>query len=79
MEEKLVKDLENGCTVWGPADAKRIRELQSKHPGWVDVIDDMAELERIEGRKFDGAKQVPYFGAILTDEGKRNIDTLREE
>lgn len=73
MNEKLLKELKNGVTVWSPIIAKEIREFQKEHPTWIDVIDNMDKLERILGTTFDGAGQLPYFGAILTDEGKANL------
>jgi len=76
MDDKLVKDLKTGCTVWGLKEAKAIRELQKEHPEWVDIISDIEELEHILDTKFDGTKQLPYFGARLTKEGVRNLDRI---
>ena len=59
-------------------DKVQIRRLQKEHPDWVDIVDNMDELEHITGQTFDGAKQMPYFGAILTAEGKANIDKLQD-
>lgn len=73
MDKKLIKALKNGCTVWGLAEAKAIRELQREHPDWIDIISNMDELEQITGQHYDGAGHLPYFGAILTAEGKKNL------
>jgi len=76
METKqmeVMRTIENGATVWGYVEASAIRELQKTHPTWVTIIANMKELERILGVKFDGAKRPPYFGAILTDEGKEAL------
>ena len=78
MDEKLIADLETGCTVWGRVDAGEIRRLQKEHPDWVDIVDNLDELESITGKTFDGTKQLPYFGAILTGKGKANIDKLQD-
>lgn len=76
METKkieVMRTIKNGATVWSLNDAKAIRELQKTHPSWVNIIDDIAELERILGVKFDGTKRLPYFGAILTGKGKEAL------
>ncbi len=73
MDQELIKDLANGCTVYGRKEAQEIRALQKEHPDWVDVIDNMKKLEYILGEKLDGTKTMPYFGAILTREGIKEL------
>lgn len=70
---EVMKTIENGATVWGVEDAKAIRELQKDHPNYVDIISNLGELEKITGEKYDGAKKCPYFGAVLTAEGKEAL------
>jgi len=73
LSKALLKALKNGVTVYSLVDAKAIREFQKEHPTWIDVIDDTKRLEHILGTTFDGAKRLPYFGAILTDEGRVHL------
>ena len=73
LPEELIKELENGITVYGHNTAKAIRLIQRDHPDWVDIVDDMSELEEILGKKFGPGDKMPYFGAILTAEGKKGL------
>ena len=78
MKKKYLETLErieNGGTVWALDHAQIIRELQKEHPEWLTIVDDMKELERITGETYDD--KVPYFGAILTAEGKGALHTLK--
>ena len=76
MKHELVNSLKQGCTVWDMGVAKKIRELKQNHPDWITIIDDMKELESILGVELDVTKKIPYFGAILTKEGTKNIVAL---
>ena len=73
----LVDALKNGCTVWGYTEAEKIRELQKLHPVWITIVTG-EDLEYILGQKFDGTGKIPYFGAILTDEGRKHIDEIEQ-
>ena len=77
-EISLTDALENGCTVWGYSDAQKIRKLKAQYPNWVQIIDKVEDMESIIGTKFNGTEQMPYFGAILTDEGRKHIDEIRK-
>jgi len=70
VNKKLLNDLKGGITVWSYNDAVEIRKFQKEHPTWINIISNIEELEHILGVKFDGTKTLPYFGAILTGEGK---------
>lgn len=72
---ETLERIENGGTVWALDHAEIIREMQRNYPGWLTIIDNMAELERITGETYKN--KVPYFGAILTFEGKGALETLR--
>lgn len=78
MDDKFISNLINGCTIWGRYEAGIIRQIEAKYPKWINVIE-LDELEKILGKEFDGAKQLPYFGAILTGNGSANQDILKEE
>lgn len=67
---EIMKDIEGGATIWGYVEAKLIREIQRYNETLVHIVD-IPELEEITGEEFDGAKQMPYFGAILTEKGKQ--------
>ena len=65
-----MKGIENGATIWGYKNAKLLREIQQFDSDLLTIIDDLQELEHIENKVYDGAKRLPYFGAILTERGK---------
>lgn len=71
---EVMEAVEDGATIWAYAEAKLLRELQQYNPNYITIIDNLDELARIEGKKFNGADKLPYFGAILTDGGKRFLD-----
>ncbi|PAF27423.1 hypothetical protein CHH61_03610 [Shouchella clausii] len=68
--------IENGATIWGYKEARLLREVQKFHSEFVDIIG-LHELEQVTGEKFDGADQLPYFGAILTGMGREFIRVVR--
>ncbi|GAA0471797.1 hypothetical protein [Alkalibacillus silvisoli] len=69
-----MKGIENGATIWGYKNAKLLREVQRFDSELLTIIDDLQELERIENKVYDGAKQLPYFGAILSEKGKEFLN-----
>lgn len=58
----LMDKIAFGATIWEDREAKLIREIQSQDPGLVEIIP-------VKELGYDGAQQIPYFGAILTDKG----------
>lgn len=56
---KLVRD---GGDVSSPAIARELRAVQKYHPLLIFITKPMGD--------YDGRGHVPYFGAILTDEGR---------
>lgn len=68
---EVMKDVLNGGTVYGYVEAKLLREVQRYDPELIHIIDNMEELERITGETYSGVERLPYFGAILTDRGKK--------
>lgn len=74
---EVMKGIENGATVWSYVDAKLLREIQVYDDKLLVIIDDLEELAQIEGKTYDGAKQLPYFGAILTEKGKQALLDLK--
>lgn len=70
---KVMKAVKNGATIYGLNDAQLLREVQKYDKDLITIIDDMKKLEYILGYELDGAKQLPYFGAILTKKGKKYL------
>lgn len=65
-EKDALKAIENGADVYDRIIAQTLRKLEREHPDWVNLGDAMNAPE-------DGAKQQPYFGAILTAKGKKAL------
>lgn len=63
----------NGATIWGYSEAKILREVQQFNDKLIHILN-IKELEKVVGYEFDGAKQMPYFGAILTGAGRKFLD-----
>ena len=73
----LVGDLLNGCTIWTYIDMWCVRKLKALYPDWIEIVEDIHEIEKITGRKF--AKfHSPYLLAWLTDEGREHMEELRK-
>lgn len=75
---RVLAEVENGATVWGLREAiilRAIDENQETH-GYVELLN-LKELEEILGKKFNGAKALPYFGAIATPKGKKFLEDQR--
>lgn len=66
---KTMEGVEGGATIWGYREAKLLREIQQVDTELVKILN-LSEVEEITGEHFDGAKQLPYFGAVLTDKGR---------
>lgn len=73
---ELMELMMGGETIWNLAIANQIRAFQKLHPTWVNIVDDLKELEKINKEKYFGEDKVPYFGASLTDEGIGFLSTL---
>jgi hypothetical protein len=76
LEQKhldMMESIKDGATIFGYKEAKLLREVQRIDRELIQVIDDISELEAIEGKEYDGAGRVPYFGAILTKKGKKLV------
>lgn len=69
----MMKAVKNGATIYGLYDAQLLREVQKYDKELITIIDDMNQLEYILGYELEGAKQLPYFGAILTKKGKKYL------
>lgn len=70
-----LKSVEDGATIYGYINAKLLREVQRFNNKLIQILD-IAELEKILNKEFDGAKQLPYFGAILTNKGKTFVKRM---
>jgi len=74
----LVADLNNGCDVFGRSEAVLIRELHKEHPDWLDIIDNIKELEKLKGSEYP-LDNLPYFGVILTGKGKEGFQKIMSD
>lgn len=77
---EMLKSVKNGETVYGLNQARILRAIDENEEtkGLVHIIDDLKDLEYILGVKFTGTEQLPYFGAIITDEGKAWLKNERK-
>jgi len=64
--KELMAAVASGADIYNYGDAKILRQLEKENPEMVDIV----EARMYTG---DGTDQVPYFGAILTDEGRAAI------
>ena len=55
-----------GADVYSPLVARALRSVERNHPELVEITEPMSAPK-------DGAKQQPYFGAILTKAGEKVI------
>lgn len=60
-QRDLMKAVRNGADISGYTDAMELRRMEKL--GWVTVCECMGE--------YDGAGRLPYFGAILSPEGRK--------
>lgn len=72
---QIMQGVEGGADIYGYTEAKLLRQVHAHDPELVQILP-VKELERATGRKFDGRKQLPYFGAILTAKGKGFIEAF---
>lgn len=70
---KVMHAVRDGATIWGYYEAMKLREVQNFNQELITIVG-IADLERIIGLEFDGAKRMPYFGAILTRKGKEFLE-----
>ena len=71
-EKKVMRQIVKGADIWGRYEAGIIRYIEREFPGLVTVTKAMNAPE-------DGAKQQPYFGAILTLAGLKAIGVKKEK
>ncbi|PLS19415.1 hypothetical protein CVD28_03090 [Bacillus sp. M6-12] len=67
---ELMEAVNDGATIFGYKDAKLLREVQKQEPTFITIIDNLDELARIEGKRYKGNEQLPYFGAVITEKGQ---------
>lgn len=67
---ELLKSLKRGADIYGYAEGRRLRELQK---GGCKLF----QITKAMCAPSDGAKQQPYFGAILTKEGQEFLELLK--
>jgi hypothetical protein len=60
-----MRAVRNGADVFSFAIARRLREVQSRHPHWLQI-----GKRQMQRPNESGAGQLAYFGAILTDAGR---------
>lgn len=66
-ELQAVEAVVNGADVYSYALAMNLRSVEEKAPECIMICDP----QMYDG---DGTDQVPYFGCIATDEGKRMVE-----
>lgn len=73
--------IQNGATIFGYKEAKLLREVEKYDKSLINIISNMKELEKIVGNEKDlydnknpKIGNLAYFGAILTEEGKKWLD-----
>lgn len=78
---KIMFLIQNGATIFALKEAKLLREVQQYNNTLIDIIDNIKELERILGNEKDlydnkdpKTGHLAYFGAILTEKGKKWLD-----
>ncbi|MBD1379164.1 hypothetical protein [Metabacillus arenae] len=75
---EVMKAVKDGATIYGYVDAKRLREVQKFDSELIEIIG-LKDLEEITGEEYNGAEQLPYFGAILTGKGKEVLNNSNSE
>lgn len=70
--------IEGGATIYDYTLAKTLREVQKIDWRLLTIVDDIEELERITGEKYSGVEKVPYFGACLSEKGKKFVEEIKE-
>lgn len=73
--------VQNGATIFGLKEAKLLREVEQYDRSLINIIDNMSELQKIVGNEKDlydnkdlKTGHLAYFGAILTEKGKKWLD-----
>ena len=73
--------IQNGATIFGLKEAILIREVEKYDKSLINIISNIKELEEILGNKKDlydnknpKTGRLAYFGAILTEKGKKWLD-----
>ena len=64
-ERAALTAIRDGADVFSPTTARTLRTLKRDHPDWLVICDAQGE--------YGPHERHPYFGAILTDEGKQAV------
>ena len=64
----VMRQIANGGDVWGYGEARCLREVERRWPSLITITKAMNAPK-------DGAAQQPYYGAILTDAGRKAIQS----
>ncbi|MGG3803142.1 hypothetical protein [Metabacillus fastidiosus] len=75
---EVMEAVKEGATVYSYLDAKRLREIHNHNSELIHIVG-LKELEVITNTKFNGAEQLPYFGAILTEKGKEVLENFNSD
>ena len=78
MEKEIMEIIKDDPLIYSCIEASKARLFHNEHPDWVNIIDNMVELESVLGVEFE-APDLPYFGAFLTDKGKRALVVMRKK
>lgn len=72
--KKLMAKVRHGVNIWTKEEARILRDVEKEHPEYIDIVEDMNEIERVSGT-YDGTGGGPYFFAVLTRAGKTFLDS----
>lgn len=72
---------QEGATIFGLKEAKLLREVEQYDNSLINIISNIEELQKIVGNEKDlydnknpKTGHLAYFGAILTEKGKKWLD-----
>ena len=78
---KIMFLIQEGATIFGLKQAKLLREVEQYDKSLINIISNTEELQKIVGNEKDlydnknpKTGNLAYFGAILTEKGKKWLD-----
>lgn len=68
--KQLMQNIESGADIFDRNEAKAIRELQKTQATWVIITS--------AANEYPGECRQPYFGAILSEQGRKALTRAKE-
>ena len=65
-EKEAMRLVEHGADIYDYTSARVLREVEKRHPKFISIGPAMMY-------KGDGTDRMPYFGAILTEAGRKAL------